>query len=127
ASSSYIQPLLLPDPAHLSPNTQFQSAGTPLVLKQPHVRLIDRLTRTLADGRHILTGGAELTRVHTNSWQPSNRDGFFTFLADTSSLPNLGRIGVGFFNPNSDDDARAITNGWSVGAYLQDRWQARHN
>ncbi len=118
---------LEPGPALRYPSIQFHTAGFPLVLKETHVRLIDRVTRTLADGRHILTGGVELARVHTNSWQPSNRDGFFTFVADTSSLPNLGRIGVGFFNPNSDEDARAITNGWSVGTYVQDRWQARRN
>src|SRR5207247_5360220 len=84
-------------------------------------------THTLGEGRHILTGGVELARVHTNSWLPSNRDGFFRFSLDSSSLPNLGRIGVGFYNPGSDEDARAVTNGWSTGAYIQDQWQARHN
>ena len=109
------------------PSITFGTAGFPLVLKETHVRLIDRATRTLGDGRHIVTGGIELARVRTNSWLPSNRDGFFRFTADSSTLPNLGRIGVGFFDPNSTDDARAITNGWSTGAYVQDQWQARHN
>ena len=109
------------------PSIQFGTAGFPLVLKETHVRLIDRVTHTLGDGRHILTGGVELARVRTNSWLPSNRDGFFQFPTDTSTLPNLGRIGVGFYEPSSDEDARAITNGWSTGAYIQDQWQARRN
>jgi len=109
------------------PGITFGTAGFPLVLKETHVRLIDRATRTFGEGRHILTAGVELARVRTNSWLPSNRDGFFRFQFDTSSLPNLGRIGVGFFNPNSTEDARAITNGWSTGAYIQDQWQARPN
>jgi len=109
------------------PGITFGTAGFPLVLKETHVRLIDRATRTLGEGRHIVTAGVELARVRTNSWLPSNVNGFFTFLRDSSSLPNLGRIGVGFFNPNSTEDARAITNGWSAGAYVQDQWQARHN
>jgi len=109
------------------PSITFGTAGFPLVLKETHVRLIDRATRTLGGGRHIVTGGIELARVRTNSWLPSNQDGFFRFTLDSSSLPNLGRIGVGFFDPNSTEDARAITNGWSTGAYLQDQWQARPN
>ncbi len=109
------------------PSITFGTAGFPLVLKETHVRLIDRATRTLGEGRHIVTAGIELARVRTNSWLPSNVNGFFTFLRDSSSLPNLGRIGVGFFDPNSTEDARAITNGWSTGAYVQDQWQARHN
>lgn len=109
------------------PSITLGTAGFPLVLKETHVRLIDRATRTLGGGRHIVTGGIELARVRTNSWLPSNRDGFFRFTADSSTLPNLGRIGVGFFDPNSTEDARAITNGWSTGAYIQDQWQARPN
>src|SRR5947207_4832385 len=109
------------------PSITFGTAGFPLVLKETHVRLIDRATRTLGGGRHIVTGGIELARVRTNSWLPSNQDGFFRFTLDSSSLPNLGRIGVGFFDPNSTEDARAITNRWSTGAYLQDQWQARPN
>src|SRR5216117_196162 len=109
------------------PSITFGTAGFPLVLKETHVRLIDRATHTLGEGRHILTGGVEVARVHTNSWLPSNRDGFFRFSLDSSSLPNLGRIGVGFFDTTSAEDARAITNGWSTGAYVQDQWQARNN
>jgi hypothetical protein len=109
------------------PSITFGTAGFPLVLKETHIRLVDRASYAAGEGRHILTGGAELARVRTNSWLPSNRDGFFRFPTDTSTLPDLGRIGVGFFDPSSDEDARAITRGWSMGAYIQDRWQARRN
>jgi outer membrane receptor protein involved in Fe transport len=109
------------------PSLQFGTAGFPLVLKETHIRLVNRATYALGDGRHLLTGGIELARVRTNSWQPTNRDGFFQFQLDTSSSPLLGRIGVGFFDPTSDEDARAITSGWSTGAYIQDQWQARRN
>jgi hypothetical protein len=118
---------LEPGVTKMYPSITFGTAGFPLVLKETHVRLIDRATRTLGGGRHIVTGGIELARVRTNSWLPSNRDGFFRFAADSDPLPTLGRIGVGFFDPNSTEDARAITSGWSTGAYLQDQWQARHN
>jgi len=118
---------LEPGVTRVYPSITFGTAGFPLVLKETHVRLIDRSTYTLGDGRHILTAGVELARVRTNSWQPSNGDGLFQFPTDTSSLPNLGRIGVGFFDTTSAEDARAITNGWSTGAYVQDQWQARHN
>ena len=50
------------------PSITFGTAGFPLVLKETHVRLIDRATRTLGGGRHIVTGGIELARVRTNSW-----------------------------------------------------------
>ena len=118
---------LQPGVTSVYPSITFGTAGFPLVLKETHVRLIDRITHTLGDGRHLLTAGLELARVRTNSWLPSNRDGFFQFPTDTSTRPSLGRIGVGFYDPSSDEDARAITNGWSTGVYVQDRWQAMHN
>lgn len=118
---------LVPGPARSYPGISFGTSGFPLELKETHLRLLDHATYTLDEGRHIVTGGVELARVRTNSWLPSNRDGFFQYDTDTSTTPSLARIGVGFFNPNSDDDARAITNGWVVGLYAQDRWQLRPN
>ena len=126
-SWSHNESPLVPGVTLLYPSITFGTSGFPLILKETHVRLIDRVTHTLGQGRHILTGGVEVARVHTNSWLPSNRDGFFRFSLDSSSLPNLGRIGVGFFDTTSAEDARAITNGWSTGAYVQDQWQARNN
>src|SRR5437660_1456459 len=126
-SWSHNESPLVPGVTLLYPSITFGTSGFPLILKETHVRLIDRVTHTLGQGRHILTGGVEVARLHPNSWLPSNRDGFFRFSLDSSSLPNLGRIGVGFFDTTSAEDARAITNGWSTGAYLQDQWQARPN
>jgi hypothetical protein len=109
------------------PGITFGTSGFPLELKETHVRLLDHATYTLGDGKHIVTGGVELARVRTNSWLPSNRDGYFRFATDTSTEPLLGRIGVGFFDPNSAEDARAVTNGWIVGAYAQDQWAVAPN
>ncbi|HEY9515757.1 MAG TPA: carboxypeptidase regulatory-like domain-containing protein [Gemmatimonadaceae bacterium] len=118
---------LVPGPTLSYPGITFGTSGFPLELKETHVRLLDHATYTVADGKHILTGGVELARVRTNSWLPSNRDGFFQFRTDTSSEPFLGRIGVGFYDANSAEDARAVTNGTIVGAYAQDRWQVVPN
>src|SRR6266487_323497 len=118
---------LEPGVTKVYPSITFGTNTFPLVLKETSVRLIDRATYTLGEGRHIATGGIELARVRTNSWQPSNVDGFFQFPTDTSSRPSLGRIGVGFYDRNSAEDARAITHGWSVGAYVQDQWQTLRN
>src|SRR5439155_473429 len=107
-SWSHNESPLVPGVTLLYPSITFGTSGFPLILKETHVRLIDRVTHTLGQGRHILTGGVEVARVHTNSWLPSNRDGFFRFSLDSSSLPNLGRIGVGFFDTTSAEDARAI-------------------
>jgi hypothetical protein len=118
---------LVPGPTRSYPGISFGTSGFPLVLKETHLRLIDRATYALADGRHTLTGGVELARVRTNSWLPSNRDGFFQFKTDTSTTPFLARIGVGFFDPNSAEDARAVTNGWITSLYAQDQWRLRPN
>lgn len=118
---------LVAGPALSYPGISFGASDFPLLLKETHVRLLDHATYTLDDGKHIVTGGLELARVRTNSWLPNDRDGSFQFATDTSTQPLLGRIGVGFFDPNSDNDARAITNGTIVGAYAQDRWQVVPN
>ncbi|MBX6364074.1 MAG: TonB-dependent receptor [Gemmatimonadetes bacterium] len=114
---------LEPGPTKSYPGIQLGTSSFPLELKEKTLRLIDRATYTLGDGRHILTGGVELAKVNTNSWNPTNRDGFFQFPTDTSTLPSLGRVGVGFFT-HTEEDARAVTSGWSTGAYVQDQWQA---
>jgi hypothetical protein len=124
---SHSEAPLVPGVTRVYPSITFGTAGFPLILKETHVRAINRATYTPGDGRHILTGGVELASVRTNSWLPSNRDGFFQFPTDTSTLPSLGRIGVGFFDATSAEDARAITRGWSVGLYLQDQWRVRRN
>ena len=76
-----------------------------------------------ATGEHLLKAGVEALRVTGGSYIPNSRDGLFTFATDTSTLPSRGQIGLGFLNPDSDVDARANTDGWAVGGYLQDQWR----
>ena len=114
---------LAPGPNMIYPDITLGTSGFPLVLQETTLRAIDRLTYSAAGGKHLLSGGVELAKVHTNSWLPSNADGVFQFRTDTSSQPFLGRVAVGFFDHTSQNDARAVTNGSSLGAYAQDRWQ----
>ena len=95
----------------------------PLILRERHLRAIDKLTYTLPGGKHILSSGVELTHVNTSSFLPSNKDGFFEYRTDTSSLPFRATIGVGYFNPNGTSDAKAEATGWVAGAYTQDEWR----
>lgn len=115
---------LIPGPTKNYPSAIFGTAGFPLILKEMHLRATDKFTWTMPGGKHILEAGADLEHVATSSFLPSNKDGVFDYLADTSSLPRQGTIAVGFFSPNSTNDALAEANGWVTGAYLQDRWQA---
>ena len=108
------------------PGITFGTAGFPLELKETTFRLVDRLTYSLGDGRHTITAGAEVGKVNVNAWLPANRDGFFSYTADTSSLPNLGRIGIGVLT-GTEEDARAKSAGWTTGLYLQDQWKVRNN
>jgi hypothetical protein len=115
---------LVPGPRRLYPGIAFGRNTFPLVLRERHLRFIDKLTYTVPGGKHIVGGGVELTHVNTSSFLPSNRDGFFEYLTDTSSNPFRATIGVGFFNPNSDKDAKAEATGWVAGGYVQDEWRA---
>ncbi|HUQ80233.1 MAG TPA: carboxypeptidase regulatory-like domain-containing protein [Gemmatimonadaceae bacterium] len=115
---------LVPGPRRLYPSIAFGRNTFPLVLRERHLRFIDKLTYTLPGGKHILGGGVELTHVNTSSFLPSNKDGFFEYRTDTSSAPFRATIGVGFFNPNSTEDAKAEATGWVAGGYLQDEWRA---
>lgn len=103
------------------PGIIFGTSGFPLVLKELTFRLVDRFTTSLADGRHTVTAGAEFAKVNIDASLPANRDGAFTYTTDTSSLPNLGRIGMGALT-GTEEDARAKSNGYTAGLYVQDQW-----
>ena len=105
------------------PSLNFGRNNFPLILRERHYRAIDKLTYTLPGGKHILNAGAELTHVRTSSFLPLNRDGLFEYTTDTSTVPFRATIGVGFFNPTSDVDAKAESDGWVTGLYLQDEWR----
>ena len=118
---------LEPGPRRLYPSIAFGRNTFPLILRERHLRAIDKLTYTLPGGKHILNTGVELTHVNTSSFLPSNKDGFFEYRTDTSSVPFRATIGVGFFNPDGTSDAKAKANGWVAGAYLQDEWRVTEN
>jgi hypothetical protein len=103
------------------PGIVFGTAGFPLELKELTFRLVNRFTKSMADGRHIVTAGAEVAKVSINAWLPDNRDGAFTFANDTSTLPSSANIGMGFLT-GTEEDARAKSAGWTTGLYLQDAW-----
>ncbi|HEX9105870.1 MAG TPA: carboxypeptidase regulatory-like domain-containing protein [Longimicrobiales bacterium] len=117
---------LAPGPTLSYPDITLGTNGFPLELIEKTFRAIDRLTYSADGGRHTLSSGVEIAKVNTNSYNPTNQYGFFQFRTDTSSQPFLGRVAVGITNPtdaNGTTDARAVTSGWSLGAYAQDRWQ----
>jgi hypothetical protein len=103
------------------PGIIFGTAGFPLELNELTFRLVNRFTKSVAGGRHLLTAGAEVAKVSINAWLPDNRDGSFTFPNDTSTLPSSASIGMGFLT-GTDEDARAKSAGWTTGVYVQDQW-----
>ncbi|HEY0809005.1 MAG TPA: TonB-dependent receptor [Longimicrobiales bacterium] len=103
------------------PGIVFGTAGFPLELKEMTFRLVDRFTKSLDQGRHVVTAGAEIAKVNIDAWLPDNRDGSFTFASDTSTLPTSASIGMGFIT-GTEEDARAKSAGWTTGLYLQDQW-----
>ncbi|MGQ0647009.1 MAG: carboxypeptidase regulatory-like domain-containing protein [Gemmatimonadaceae bacterium] len=115
---------LVPGARRVYPSLNFGRNTFPLILEERHLRAIDKVTYTLPGGKHIVNAGAEVTHVNTSSFLPSNKDGLFEYRTDTSSVPFRATVGVGFFNPNSTDDARAKATGWVAGLYLQDEWKA---
>ena len=114
---------LIPGPRRVYPSIAFGRNTFPLILRERHLRAIDKLTYTLPGGKHILNSGVELTHVNTSSFLPSNKDGLFEYRTDTSALPFRATIGVGYFNPNGTSDAKAKADGWVAGAYAQDEWR----
>jgi hypothetical protein len=103
------------------PGIVFGTAGFPLELKELTFRAVNRFTKSLADGRHLVTAGAEVAKVSIDAWLPDNRDGSFTFANDTSTMPSSASIGIGFLT-GTDEDARAKSAGWTTGLYVQDQW-----
>ena len=103
------------------PGIIFGTAGFPLELKELTFRLVNRFTKSMADGRHIVTAGAEVAKVSIDAWLPDSRDGSFTFPNDTSTMPSSANIGLGFLT-GTEEDARAKSSGWTTGVYVQDAW-----
>ena len=95
------------------------------VINSNRLGLADKITRTIDGfvGKHLLKAGAEAIYNGGYAWAPTFKDGFFRFSTDTSTLPNLGQIGIGYTDTASTTDAWTSTDIWLAGAYLQDQWR----
>ena len=119
---------LNPGPQLTYPGIVFGTSGFPLILKETHLRLVDRATWNVqAAGSHVFKAGVELSRIAASQSFPNNKDGSFNFLTDTSTLPNTASIAVGFTDPNGVSDADASATGVTTGVYLNDEWRMREN
>jgi hypothetical protein len=119
---------LNPGPQLTYPGIVFGTSGFPLILKETHLRLVDRATWNVqAAGSHVFKAGVELSRIAANQSFPNNKDGSFNFLTDTSTLPNTASIAVGFTDPSGVSDADASATGVTTGVYLNDEWRMSDN
>ncbi len=116
---------LLQGPVRIYPSITIGTGGFPLVLRETHLRAVDRATFTA--GRHLLKAGLEASRVNASQFLPSNQYGSFSFPTDTSTLPNAATVGVGFYDATSTSDAKAALSGTVLGAYLNDEWRPLPN
>ncbi len=120
---------LLPGPQFTYPGIITGTSGFPLILKETHLRFVDRATKNIDDwyGSHVLKFGVELSSIAATQNQPNNTNGTFNFLTDTSSLPNTASIAVGFNDPNGTSDAIASATGYTTGLYINDEWRIKPN
>ena len=116
---------LVPGPQFTYPGVITGTAGFPLILKETHLRLVDRATWNA--GPHVIKAGLELSRIAASQTFPTNKDGTFNFLTDTSTLPNTASIAVGFTDPTGSSDADASATGVTTGVYLNDEWRMSDN
>ncbi len=120
---------LKPGPQFTYPGIITGTSGFPLILKETHLRFVDRATKNVDDwyGSHVLKFGVELSSIAATQNQPNNTNGTFNFLTDTSSLPNTASIAVGFNDPNGTSDAIADATGYTTGIYINDEWRIKPN
>lgn len=128
-SWSHNEAPLKPGPQFNYPGIVFGTAGFPLILKELHLRVVDRATWSIdnASGSHTIKAGVELSNISATQDFANNSNGTFTFLTDTSSMPYLANIAVGFTDPNSTEDAKASATGISTGVYINDEWRIKDN
>ncbi|MBI5601614.1 MAG: TonB-dependent receptor [Gemmatimonadetes bacterium] len=128
-SWSHNEAPLKPGPQFNYPGIVFGTSGFPLILKELHLRAVDRATWNVdnASGSHVIKAGVELSNISATQDFANNANGTFTFLTDTSSMPYLANIAVGFTNPNGTSDAVASATGISTGVYINDEWRIKDN
>ena len=120
---------LIPGPQRNYPGIVFGTSGFPLILRETHVRFVDRATWNVdnALGNNVLKAGIELSNIAASQNFPNNRDGTFTFLTDTSTLPTTASIAVGFTDPSGTSDAIASATGRTTGIYINDEIRMAQN
>ena len=120
---------LQPGPQKTYPGITFGTSGFPLILRELHLRAVDRATWNVdnASGSHVLKAGVELSSISAKQDFANNKDGTFGFLTDTSTLPNTASIAVGFTDPNGTSDAVASATGLVTGIYVNDEWRLMDN
>lgn len=118
------EPLIKTGPAYIYPSISLGRGTFPIRLAEDHYRLVNKFTYNLSDfyGDHIIKAGIEVTRAINKPWFPYYYYGQFVFPTDTSTLPRTATIGIGFTNPYTTDDAEGSLNGYTIGAFIQDRW-----
>jgi hypothetical protein len=128
-SWSHNEAPLVPGPQFNYPGIVFGTSGFPLILKEMHLRVVDRATWSIdnASGSHTIKAGVELSNIRADQDFANNANGTFTFLTDTSSMPYLANIAVGFTDPNSTVDAKAGATGVTTGVYINDEWRIKDN
>ena len=124
-SNNQVDAPLQPGPTLRYPGIQVGRTSYPVTLTERQVGLTDKLSLTpRAFGQeHLLKLGVELARVFGSAYQPTSRDGFFSFATDTSTLPASAQIGIGYRDSATTADARDSRAGWLVGAFVQDQWR----
>ncbi len=120
---------LVPGPTRTYPGIITGTSGFPLELREKHFRLVNRSTYNVNDwgGNHLIKFGVELSKIDGSQYLPSNQFGSFSFLTDTSTLPNAASISVGYTDPAGTEDARATATGYTTGFYVNDEWRPRDN
>jgi len=117
----------MPGPTFQYPGIQIGRTTYPSISIGRRIGVSEKLSLTPArfGGRHVLKAGVEVMHASGSGFLPASADGFFMFKADTSTLPNVAQIGVGYPDSTGTSDARHAMGGWLAGAYLQDQWRAR--
>ena len=114
---------LRPGPAYRYPGLQRGISVEPTQFRETHLGVREKgvVTFDALGSEHVLKLGVEAARAWGSAFQPANRDGLFQYTTDTSSLPSIATIGVGYNDSTSTRDARANSAGWLLTAYLQDQ------
>ncbi len=120
---------LKPGPQKTYPGIVFGTSGFPLILKETHIRVVDRATWNIDNfyGSHVIKAGIELSNIAATQDFANNANGSFNFLTDTSTQPNTASIAVGTTDRNGTSDAVASATGITTGVYINDEWRVQDN